>query len=65
MLVFGKIADSFGFKPQLLFGMALLGIASLITAFVPSALSMNILCGLVAAVALGFFLGFKVGHELT
>ncbi len=45
MLAFGKIADNFGFKLQLFAGMALLSIASLITAFVPSGIYMNVLCG--------------------
>jgi len=46
MLFFGKTADIFGKKLQLLLGMLWLSACSLITAFIPSALLMNIFCGL-------------------
>jgi MFS family permease len=45
MLLFGKTADLLGRKLQLLAGMAFLGITSLATAFVPSPIALNILCG--------------------
>ena len=45
MLFFGKTADLFGRKPQLLAGMASLSLFSLITSFAPTPMAMNILCG--------------------
>jgi MFS family permease len=45
MLFFGKTADLFGRKIQLLTGMAFLGFFSLLTAFSPGAISMDVLCG--------------------
>jgi len=45
MLLFGKTADLFGSKLQLLTGMAFLSLTSLATAFVPSAIGLNVLCG--------------------
>lgn len=49
MLFFGKTADLLGRKNQFLAGMAFLSLISLITAFAPNAIAMNVLCG---------FLGF-------
>lgn len=49
MLFFGKTADLFGRKIQLLGGMAALSLFSLIAAFAPNPIALNILCG---------FLGF-------
>ncbi|PVH80480.1 MFS general substrate transporter [Cadophora sp. DSE1049] len=45
MLFFSKTADLFGRKLQLLFGLFLLSLFSLLTAFAPNALSINVLCG--------------------
>jgi MFS family permease len=45
MLFFGKTADLFGRKLQLLCGMALLAVLSLITSFAPSPIAMDVLCG--------------------
>src|SRR4051794_393480 len=45
MLFFGKTADLFGRKPQLLAGMSCLSLFALITAFAPNPMAMNILCG--------------------
>ncbi|TAQ84782.1 hypothetical protein B7494_g6888 [Chlorociboria aeruginascens] len=45
MLIFGKTADLFGRKIQLLAGMAWLSIFSLVTAFAPTAISVDVLCG--------------------
>ncbi|KAH8648159.1 major facilitator superfamily domain-containing protein [Tricladium varicosporioides] len=45
MLFFGKTADMFGRKTQLLAGMAFLALLSLITAFAPNAITMDVLCG--------------------
>jgi MFS family permease len=45
MLFFGKTADLFGCKLQLLAGLAFLSITSLGTAFVPSPIGLNVLCG--------------------
>ncbi|KAF4635779.1 hypothetical protein G7Y89_g2328 [Cudoniella acicularis] len=45
MLLFGKTADLFGRKTQLLAGMAFLALFSLITAFAPNAMAMDVLCG--------------------
>jgi MFS family permease len=45
MLLFGKTADLFGRKLQLLAGMAFLSLTSLATAFVPNPIAMNVLCG--------------------
>lgn len=45
MLFFGKTADLFGRKLQLLAGMAFLSLTSLATAFVPSPIGFNVLCG--------------------
>jgi MFS family permease len=49
MLFFGKTADLFGRKIQVLTGMAFLSLFSFITAFSPNAITLNVLCG---------FLGF-------
>ncbi|KAF8854768.1 MFS general substrate transporter, partial [Acephala macrosclerotiorum] len=45
MLFFGKTADLFGRKIQIVCGLAFLSLISLLTAFSPNALSFNILCG--------------------
>ncbi|KAG9232815.1 major facilitator superfamily domain-containing protein [Amylocarpus encephaloides] len=45
MLLFGKTADLFGRKLQLLCGLTFLGFVSLLTAFAPNAMAMDILCG--------------------
>ncbi|CZR68615.1 related to aminotriazole resistance protein [Phialocephala subalpina] len=45
MLFFGKTADLFGRKIQIVSGLAFLSLTSLITAFSPTPLSFNILCG--------------------
>jgi MFS family permease len=45
MLFFGRTADLLGRKIQLLVGMAVLSLVSLITAFAPNAIAMNVLCG--------------------
>jgi len=45
MLFFSKTADLFGRKLQLLLGLSLLSLLSLLIAFAPNALSINILCG--------------------
>jgi MFS family permease len=45
MLFFGKTADLFGCKTQLMAGMASLSLFSLITFFAPNPMAMNILCG--------------------
>ena len=45
MLLFGKTADLFGSKLQLLTGMAFLSVTSLATAFVASPIGLNVLCG--------------------
>ena len=45
MLFFGKTADLFGCKLQLLAGLAFLSVTSLGTAFVPSPIGLNVLCG--------------------
>ncbi|KAH7420231.1 major facilitator superfamily domain-containing protein, partial [Cadophora sp. MPI-SDFR-AT-0126] len=45
MLFFSKTADLFGRKLQLLLGFFLLSLFSLLTAFAPNALSINVLCG--------------------
>ena len=45
MLFSGKTADLLGRKIQLLAGMAFLSLVSLITAFAPTAIAMNVLCG--------------------
>ncbi|KAG4428451.1 hypothetical protein IFR05_016063, partial [Cadophora sp. M221] len=45
MLFFSKTADLFGRKLQLLLGLLLLSLFSLLTAFAPNALSLNVLCG--------------------
>jgi MFS family permease len=45
MLFFGKTADLFGRKPQLLAGMACLSLFSLVTSFSPNPMTMNVLCG--------------------
>lgn len=45
MLFFGKTADLFSRKIQLVAGMASLSLFSLITFFVPSPIAMNVLCG--------------------
>jgi MFS family permease len=45
MLFFGKTADLFGRKLQLLSGMAFLSLTSLATGFVPNSIAMNVLCG--------------------
>ena len=45
MLFFGKTADLFGCKLQLLSGMAFLSATSLATAFAPNPTAMNVLCG--------------------
>jgi len=45
MLFFGKTADLIGRKLQLLTGMAFLSVTSLATAFVPSPIGLNVLCG--------------------
>jgi MFS family permease len=45
MLFFGRTADLFGPKLQLLCGMAFLSLTSLATAFVPNPMAMNVLCG--------------------
>lgn len=46
MLFFGKTADLFGRKIQLLAGMVLLSLSSLGTSFAPNPITMNVLCGL-------------------
>jgi MFS family permease len=45
MLFFGKTADLLGRKIQLLVGMGFLSLVSLVTAFAPNAISMDVLCG--------------------
>ncbi|CZS92013.1 related to aminotriazole resistance protein [Rhynchosporium graminicola] len=45
MLFFSNTADLFGRKLQLLVGLLLLSFSSLLTAFAPNALILNILCG--------------------
>lgn len=45
MLFCSKTADLFGRKLQLLIGLLLLSLFSLLTAFSPNPLSMNVLCG--------------------
>jgi MFS family permease len=47
MLFFGKTADLFGRKNQLLGGMAFLSLLSLITSFAHNPMAMNVLCGCV------------------
>jgi len=46
MLMFGKTADLFGCKPQLLVGMIWLAAWSLGTAFAPAAIPLNFFCGM-------------------
>ncbi|KAE8444781.1 hypothetical protein EG329_014241 [Mollisiaceae sp. DMI_Dod_QoI] len=45
MLFFGKTADLFGRKIQIVAGLAFLALCSLITAFAPTPTAFNILCG--------------------
>lgn len=45
MLFFGKTADLFGRKSQLLGGMAFLSLIALIAAFAPNPMALNVLCG--------------------
>jgi MFS family permease len=45
MLFSGKTADLLGRKIQLLAGMVYLSLVSLVTAFAPNAIAMNVLCG--------------------
>jgi MFS family permease len=45
MLFSGKTADLLGRKIQLLGGMGFLSLVSLITAFAPNAIALNVLCG--------------------
>ena len=45
MLFFGKTADLFGRKLQLLCGIAFLCISSFATAFAPNPIAMNVFCG--------------------
>jgi MFS family permease len=45
MLFFGKTADLLGRKIQLLAGMVFLSLTSLIAAFAPTGLALNVLCG--------------------
>ncbi|CAG8983190.1 hypothetical protein HYALB_00004017 [Hymenoscyphus albidus] len=45
MLLFGKTADLFGRKAQLLLGMTFLGFFSLLAAFAPNAMALDIICG--------------------
>lgn len=45
MLFFGKTADLYGRKTQLLAGMAFLSLISLVAAFAPNALTLNVFCG--------------------
>ena len=45
MLFFGKTADLFGRKVQLLGGMAFLSLVSLVISFSPNPMAVNVLCG--------------------
>jgi MFS family permease len=45
MLFFGKTADLFGCKAQLLGGMAFLSLMSLVASFSPNPTAVNVLCG--------------------
>jgi MFS family permease len=45
MLFFGKTADLFGRKVQLLGGMAFLSLTSLVISFSPNPMAVNVLCG--------------------
>jgi MFS family permease len=45
MLFFGKTADLFGRKVQLLSGMAFLALVSLVISFAPNSMAVNVLCG--------------------
>jgi MFS family permease len=45
MLFFGKTADLFGRKIQLLGGMAFLSLVCLVISFSPNAMTLNVLCG--------------------
>lgn len=73
MLFFGKTADLFGRKIQLLAGMAFLGMFSLLTAFAPTPMAMNILCGflglgtaMIAPPAIGtLFATYNEGQRLN
>jgi MFS family permease len=45
MLFFGKTADLFGRKVQLLGGMTFLSLVSLVISFAPNSMAVNVLCG--------------------